>query len=85
MGAMNVALCFSAANNRIASMSNEVRNISINRPCAIEVPPPRVVLTLLYRQPVAARLSSMCRSGQPGIKARPSTERMQESRTGYQA
>jgi hypothetical protein len=61
IGAIKVALCFSAASKRIANMSlvksayipwyqvvtdNAVRNISMKRPWATVVPPPKVVRTL---------------------------------------
>lgn len=46
MGAMNVPLCFSAANMKIVKTSWAVRNISMKRPCVIDVPPDRLVRTV---------------------------------------
>lgn len=43
-GAMNVPLCFSAANIKIVKTSCAVRNISMKRPWTTDVPPPRLVL-----------------------------------------
>lgn len=45
-GAMNVPLCFSAASMKIVKTSSAVRNISMNRPWAMEVPPLRLVRTV---------------------------------------
>jgi len=45
MGAMNVPLCFSVVSIKIVKTSSAVRNISMNRPWVIDVPPPRVVCT----------------------------------------
>ena len=45
-GAMNVPLCFSAANMKIVKTSSAVKNISMKRPCEIDVPPARLVLTV---------------------------------------
>ena len=44
-GAMNVALCFSAASMKMVRMSRKVRNISMNRPRTTEVPGLNVVRT----------------------------------------
>ena len=44
-GAMNVPLCFSAASMKIVNTSCAVRNISMNSPCALLVPPLRDVVT----------------------------------------
>ena len=40
MGAMYVALCFSAANMKMVKTSCAVRNISMKTPCTAFVPPP---------------------------------------------
>jgi hypothetical protein len=47
MGARKVPLCFSAASMRMVKTSMAVRNISMNSPLTIEVPPPRVVDTFM--------------------------------------
>jgi len=46
IGARKVPLCFSAASMKMVKTSSEVRNISMNKPRAMDVPPPRVVETL---------------------------------------
>jgi hypothetical protein len=46
IGAINVPLCFSAANMKMVKTSSAVRNISMKRPCVTEVPPPRFVRTV---------------------------------------
>lgn len=45
-GAMNVPLCFSAANMKIVKTNCIVKNISMNSPWATVVGPPSVVATL---------------------------------------
>jgi len=40
MGAMYVALCFSAANMKMVKTNCAVRNISMKTPCTAFVPPP---------------------------------------------
>jgi len=45
MGARKVPLCFSAASMKMVKTSSAVKNISMNKPRAMEVPPPRVVET----------------------------------------
>ncbi|KAB8338840.1 hypothetical protein FH972_021784 [Carpinus fangiana] len=47
MGAMKVALCFSAAIMKMANTSSAVKNISMKRPRTIEVPPPSAVSTAI--------------------------------------
>lgn len=47
IGARKVPLCFSAASMRMVKTSMAVRNISMNSPLTIEVPPPRVVETFM--------------------------------------
>ena len=47
MGARKVPLCFSAASMRMVKTNMAVRNISMNRPLTIEVPPPSVVDTFI--------------------------------------
>ena len=46
-GARKVPLCFSAASIKMGKTSMAVKNISMNNPRAIEVPPPRVVDTFI--------------------------------------
>ena len=46
IGAIKVPLCFSAASMKIVKTSSAVKNISMNRPWTIEVPPPRFVRTV---------------------------------------
>lgn len=45
-GARNVLFCFSAASIKTVKTSRAVKNISMNTPCAIDVPPPSCVRTL---------------------------------------
>ena len=45
-GAMKVALCFSMARKKTVRTRKMVRNISMNKPCETEVPPPREVRTV---------------------------------------
>ena len=44
-GAMNVALCFSAASIKMVKTSSAVKNISMKSPCVTVVPPPKAVRT----------------------------------------
>ena len=46
IGAINVALCFSAANMNTVKTNSVVRNISINNPCGMDVPPDDFVPTV---------------------------------------
>jgi len=44
-GARKVPLCFSAASMKMQKTSSAVKNISMNSPCTMLEPPPRVVDT----------------------------------------
>lgn len=46
-GAMKVDLCFSTASMRMTKTSSAVKKNSINKPCAVLVPPPSVVVTVI--------------------------------------
>jgi hypothetical protein len=46
MGAMKVPLCFSVANIKIVNTNWALKNISMKRPCTVEVPPANPVLNV---------------------------------------